>query len=75
MIDLDHFNEHSTTPTAISWATKPWSRSAARSARALFREGDVLARYGGEEFAAVLPGADPTSADHIANRLLTPRAT
>lgn len=39
------------------------------TAKSALREGDVFLRYGGEEFAVVLPGASPSDAYKIAERI------
>ncbi len=70
MIDVDHFKAFNDTYGHIlgDQALIAITRALHDS---LHREGDMLARYGGEEFAAILPGANPSSARHIADRLLT----
>lgn len=70
MIDIDHFKEFNDTFGHILGDEALIAITRALST-ALYREGDTLARYGGEEFAAVLPGADPTNAHQIADRLLS----
>jgi diguanylate cyclase (GGDEF)-like protein len=69
MIDIDHFKQFNDTHGHILGDEALVAVSRALNT-ALYREGDVLARYGGEEFAAVLPGAGPDEAHHIAERLL-----
>jgi diguanylate cyclase (GGDEF)-like protein len=44
-------------------------QAAARAARRVLRDGDVLMRYGGEEFVAVLPGAGPGDLLELGERI------
>ncbi len=44
-------------------------RSVAGILQANIRQSDLLARYGGEEFVVILPGADPSLARQLADRL------
>ena len=67
MMDLDHFKSvndrfgHAGGDAVL--------REAADRFRRALRENDVLARLGGEEFVTLLPGADRTQAELIAEQL------
>ncbi|NJP31809.1 GGDEF domain-containing protein [Micromonospora thermarum] len=43
-------------------------RAVAQVLTASVRKGDFVARLGGDEFVAILPGADPAAATHVARR-------
>lgn len=67
LFDLDHFKA-----VNDSWGHLTGDRvlmQAARQARLLLRQGDVLCRYGGEEFLAVLPFAGAEEAAEVAERI------
>jgi len=67
LLDIDHFKKlndtygHPTGDAAL--------RHTARLLLRHLRRGDLAARFGGEEFVAILPGADPDGALHMAERL------
>jgi len=67
MLDLDHFKDfndrygHPAGDEAL--------RSFAHLLRSCLREQDLVARYGGEEFAICLPGANPSAAAEVAERI------
>ncbi len=67
LFDLDHFKAindtrgHLAGDRVLVWA--------ARQARLLLRQGDVLVRYGGEEFLLVLPFAGEEEAVEVAERI------
>lgn len=67
LFDLDHFKAvndtwgHLAGDRVLMWA--------ARQARLVLRQGDVLVRYGGEEFLAVLPFAGEEEAAEAAERI------
>lgn len=67
LFDLDYFKAVNDT-----WGHLAGDRvlmQAARQARALLRQGDVLIRYGGEEFLAVLPFTPAEEAAGVAERI------
>ncbi|MCS7041557.1 MAG: diguanylate cyclase [Bryobacteraceae bacterium] len=67
VFDLDHFKAINDT-----WGHLAGDRVlvwAARQARLVMRQGDVLVRYGGEEFLAVLPFAGEEEACEAAERI------
>jgi diguanylate cyclase (GGDEF)-like protein len=67
MLDLDHFKEfndrygHPAGDEAL--------RAFAHILRSCLRDQDLVARYGGEEFAVCLPGATPSVAAEVAERI------
>lgn len=67
IIDIDHFkNVNDTYGHLVGDKVLVQMTQTAKSA---LREGDIFLRYGGEEFAVVLPGASPTDAQKIAERI------
>jgi diguanylate cyclase (GGDEF)-like protein len=66
-LDLDDFKAvndehgHAAGDELLCWVV--------RAAGGVLRPADALGRLGGDEFAAVLPGADQTEAEHVAERL------
>ncbi|MDO6692847.1 sensor domain-containing diguanylate cyclase [Aliiglaciecola sp. 3_MG-2023] len=66
MVDLDHFKNindtygHSIGDKALC--------EVANLLKSLLRDIDIVARWGGEEFVILLPAADITIANHIADR-------
>ncbi|MEP4888520.1 MAG: sensor domain-containing diguanylate cyclase [Aliiglaciecola sp.] len=66
MVDLDHFKAindtygHSAGDKALC--------EVANLLKSLLRDIDIVARWGGEEFVILLPAADITIANHIADR-------
>ncbi len=70
MIDLDHFKEYNDCYGHL--AGDDCLRVVSRAIQScLRRAGDFAARYGGEEFAVVLPGADASRANAIAENMRT----
>jgi diguanylate cyclase (GGDEF)-like protein len=67
MIDVDHFKRINDTRGHL--AGDALLRHVAQTVSRLLRRSDLLARYGGEEFAALLAGADRTSAARVAENL------
>ena len=69
LIDLDRFkdinDEHGHN------AGDHILREVAQRMRTILRHDDILCRYGGEEFLLVMPGADITAAQVLAQRLCT----
>ncbi len=67
MLDLDHFKR---VNDSFGHATgDSWLKHVAALMRGELRKIDIVGRLGGEEFGAILPGADPTSAEVFAERL------
>jgi len=67
MLDLDHFKQvNDTYGDAVG--DQVLVELAAKCLQEL-REVDLLGRYGGDEFAALLPEADLTNVQHVAERL------
>jgi diguanylate cyclase (GGDEF)-like protein/PAS domain S-box-containing protein len=64
MLDLDHFKE--VNDTLGHHAGDRLIVSVAEMLRRRLRETDVLARLGGDEFAVLLPRADRSEAEHLA---------
>lgn len=66
MLDIDHFKKindshgHQIGDQALI--------SVAQALRTCMRANDMVGRYGGEEFLIILPGADHTTAEEIAQR-------
>ncbi|NTW70917.1 MAG: GGDEF domain-containing protein [Eubacteriaceae bacterium] len=67
IFDIDHFKNVNDTYGHI--VGDKVLVSIAKIALASIREGDVLVRYGGEEFLCVLPGANQSDANIIAERI------
>jgi len=67
MLDLDHFKRVNDTyghPVGDEVLA-----GFARLVRKCLRKEDLLARYGGEEFVVLLPGAAPSAASSLAERI------
>jgi two-component system cell cycle response regulator len=67
LLDIDHFKKVNDT-FGHDGGDRVLVEVAHRLSR-LVRPGDVVARYGGEEFAILLPSADITQAEEIAERV------
>lgn len=67
MVDIDHFK--SVNDTHGHQAGDEVLKSVAQVVQKTVRVEDVAARYGGEEFIVVARGADPLSAQSLAERL------
>lgn len=68
MIDLDQFKAYNDT-LGHAAGDKCLRRVAQGMQFTIRVDKDSLARYGGEEFIAVIPGASPAEAKHIAERI------
>jgi diguanylate cyclase (GGDEF)-like protein len=67
MVDVDHFKKFNDTfghPAGDSLL-----RQVAEAISAAVRQRDVVYRYGGEEFSVLLPGASPSEARLVAERI------
>ena len=67
MLDLDHFKR--VNDTHGHQAGDHVLAAFAALVRTCLRKEDLLARYGGEEFVVMLPGATPTQATALAERI------
>jgi two-component system, cell cycle response regulator len=67
LLDIDHFK--TVNDTYGHSAGDRVLVEVARRLGGLVRPGDLLARYGGEEFAVLLPGASPSTAREVAERV------
>ncbi|WP_375194348.1 diguanylate cyclase [Sphingobium sp.] len=68
MLDIDFFKQFNDTYGHLA-GDRCIAMVAAALARAVKRATDLPARYGGEEFACILPGADPQSAELVAQEI------
>jgi len=66
MIDIDNFKKYN--DHYGHQGGDECLRLVARAIAAGVRATDLVARYGGEEFSIVMPGTDPASALHVAER-------
>jgi diguanylate cyclase (GGDEF)-like protein len=67
MIDVDHFKSYNDTHGHP--AGDEVLRGVSAIVAANVREQDVVYRFGGEELCAILPGAGPAEAAHVAERV------
>jgi diguanylate cyclase (GGDEF)-like protein len=67
ILDIDHFKKFNDTFGHVQGDEV--LRMVARTLWENIRGSDLAARYGGEEFAAILPGAGPTQARRVAERI------
>jgi two-component system cell cycle response regulator len=67
MFDLDHFKLVNDTHGHL--VGDRTLKSAAKAAKSVLREGDVLLRYGGEEFLVILPGATIDDVARVGERI------
>ncbi|WP_461124241.1 GGDEF domain-containing protein [Saccharothrix stipae] len=67
LLDLDHFSHINNTRGHL--AGDHALRAVATELRRQVRDGDLVGRWGGEEFVVLLPGADPTAARQVAERI------
>jgi diguanylate cyclase (GGDEF)-like protein len=67
MIDIDHFKRYNDSHGHL--AGDEVLRRMAVIFRGSLRASDYVARYGGEEFLVVLPDADGTTAEQVAERI------
>jgi len=68
VLDLDHFKYANDALGHHAGDELILSVAAILGAR--LRDSDILARLGGDEFAVLLPTADPTEGEHVAEELL-----
>lgn len=69
LIDLDHFKRINDT-YGHAYGDECLKAAARILCRSMHRNTDLVARWGGDEFVVLLPGADATAAEAIAERLL-----
>jgi diguanylate cyclase (GGDEF)-like protein len=69
MVDLDHFKRVNDTYGHL--AGDAVLKSVAAAVKGQVRADDVVGRFGGEEFVVLLPGADESAANAVAERVRT----
>ena len=67
MLDLDDFKKINDTHGHLFGDRV--LREVTETIAANIRQADILGRYGGEEFAVIMPGADPSTAVKVAERV------
>ncbi|OOG24143.1 hypothetical protein B1C78_09465 [Thioalkalivibrio denitrificans] len=67
MIDIDHFKSYNDTHGHL--AGDLVLQTVAGTIQKALRENDLAVRYGGEEMVVILPGADETETEGVAERL------